>query len=416
MKDELREVARRFGTPGYVYFMDGVRQRIDELDTAFGDRFSLSYAVKSNPNPGLLRWLSRTVPFVDISSGGELTKVVAAGWSPERISFTGPGKRPFELQAAVEHSVGEVVVESVAEALELNLIAGAAGKQQRILVRIAPKWAPMGFGDHMAGRPCPFGVDEEALEPSLATIRDQPNLDLRGFHIYSGSQCLDAAAIVENYRNFLAVFRTASALCDLAPEKLIFGSGLGVPYHDNQSAINLEAVAKPFRADLDAFQQEAAFARTSFVLELGRYLVGEAGIYLLSVVHNKESRGTHICICDGGMNHHLAACGHMGMVIPRNYRFLKVSEDAPGDAEQDYQLVGPLCTSLDTLGRNVRFRGLRPGDVVGVHCSGAYGVSSSPIHFISHQPPYEVMVETRNGETVYDDVSQFTTYGHPASP
>lgn len=407
MRAELREVAQRFGTPTYVYFMDAVEDRIDELNAAFGGRFKLSYAAKSNPNPALLRWLSEKIPCLDISSGGELDKAVQNGWTPSQISFTGPGKRSFELQAAVQHGVGEVVLESVAEARELAALAREAGRQMDVLVRLAPAWAPMGFGDHMAGKPCPFGVDEEVLEESLQEIQALPGLDLRGFHIYSGTQCLDPEAILANYRNFLAVFRKASDICGLEPRTLIFGSGLGVPYHDNQTPLPLAEVAEPFCEDLDSFRKEAPFRNSELKLELGRYLVGEAGIFLVRVIRTKESRGTKIGICDGGMNNHLAACGHMGMVIPRNYRFFEVRDPDPGGVGEAYNLVGPLCTSLDTLARNVQLSGLQEGDLLGVQCSGAYGVTSSPIYFISHPPPGEVMVETRGAQPEYQDVSQF---------
>lgn len=415
MIPELTQVADRYGTPSYVYFMDMVQQRIRQVREAFEGRFEISFAVKSNPNPGLLTRLSTTVPFLDVSSGGELITAVDRGWDAERISFTGPGKRDPELAAAIDHGVGEVVIESVDEAQRLDRIAAEKGLRQRILIRIAPSWTPPGFGDYMAGKPCAFGIDEEVLSDAIGAILALQHVELVGLHIYSGTQCLDSEAISENYRNFIGIFREYSERFDLAPSKLVFGSGIGVPYHDNNQPVDLMGLAEMVNPMLAELKSDERFADTLLLLETGRYLVGEAGIYLTRVIKKKHSRGVEICVCDGGMHHHLAACGHMGQVIPRNYRFLKVVSSHPDGPEQAFQLVGPLCTSLDTLARNVKFNGLEVGDVLGVHCSGAYGLTSSPVHFISHDSPKEVIVETVGGETVLEDVTHIVAGARPVS-
>lgn len=389
----LMEVARSYGTPAFVYFTSAIAERAAELRAAFENRFLLSFAVKSNPNPSLLHWLKDHVDLLDISSIGEFRVARKAGWEPSRLSFTGPGKRDFELSEALEGNLGELIVESVREAVAADRIARAMGKVQDIMIRIAPASVPKGFGDQMAGRPSPFGLDVEQLDEELPQILALPNLRLAGFHIYSGTQCLKAGAICENYRNFIGIFRETAAKFDLRPAKLVFGSGLGIPYHAGDSALDLQNIAEGINSELDALKAEPRFAETRLILELGRYLVGQAGYFLTRVVSVKESRGTRIGICDGGMNNHLPASGHFGMVIHRNYLMHKVGGGAD---EEKVDLSGPLCTSIDRLARGVMLPRVGEGDLIAIHNSGAYGPSASPLHFISHTAPREILVE--NGE------------------
>ena len=387
----LSRAAERFGTPAFVYFLPLVEERIAALRAAFDGRFALSFAVKSNPNPALLAWLRPRVDFLDISSIGEFRLAVGAGWEPSRLGFTGPGKREAEIAEAVAGGVGELILESVREARIADRIAGASGRKQDVLVRIAPEYVPRGFGDQMAGRPVAFGIDQETLDTELPEILALPHLRLRGLHIYSGTQCLKAEAVVANYRNFIDIFRATCARHGLSPAKLVFGSGLGIPYHDEDVPLDLPAVAEGVAGDLDTLRREPAFAQAELILELGRYLVGEAGWFLTRLVAVKRSRGTRIGICDGGMNDHLPASGHFGMVVRRNYSMHKVGDD--GAERERIDLVGPLCTSIDRLAVGVSLPRLEEGDLVAVHGSGAYGLTASPIHFISHAPPSEVLVD-----------------------
>jgi len=398
----LQQVAERFGTPAYVYFTDAIATRLEELRAAFGSRFELSFAVKSNPNPALLAWLKGRIESLDVSSIGEFRLGSRASWSPAQSSFTGPGKRSFELEEAIDGGIGELVLESLSEALTADRIARELGKVQAVLVRVAPEKIPKGFGDQMAGRPCAFGIDVEDIDAQLPEILALENLRVTGFHIYSGTQCLRPAAICDNYRIFLRIFRDVCERHDLTPKKLIFGSGLGVPYHDADTPLDLGEVAAGINPQLDAFKAEPRFQGSTCVLELGRYMVAESGLFLTRIVSLKESRGSTIGICDGGMNNHLPACGHFGMVIHRNYRMHRVDG---GTSSQKYDLVGPLCTSIDRLARGVELPELHPGDLIAVHSSGAYGITASPIHFISHRPPVEILVSEGELRDVSRDLS-----------
>lgn len=405
----LMEAARKFGTPSYVYLTDAIDRRLAEIGAALGPWFALSYAMKCNPNPGLLNRLADRVDFLDVSSIGELRLARQAGWNANRASFTGPGKRDAEIAEAIECGVGELILENLREASVANRIAGESGRVQDVLIRLAPSRVPKGFGDHMAGRPSPFGIDIEDAAAQLPQILALPHLAVVGLHIYSGTQCLKPEAICENYRIFMSVFRDICEAHDITPQKLVFGSGLGIPYHPGDTPLDLNAVADGIGAELRAFRAEPRFSGTKLILELGRYLIGEAGYFLTSVVGIKDSRGQRIVICDGGMNNHLPASGHFGMVIHRNYRMHRVGG---GEGEEKVNLVGPLCTSIDRLANAVALPPLAEGDVVAVHCSGAYGLTASPIHFISHAYPREVLVEgqsltdiSRNGTMASFQVS-----------
>lgn len=379
------------GTPAYVYFADAIETRIARLESDFGRWFALSFAMKCNPNPMLLRWLEQRLPCIDVSSGGEFARAVAAGWTPARASFTGPAKRADELEPAIAAGLGELVVESLREARLASAIAVRLGRTQAVLVRIAPDRVPKGFGDQMAGRPSPFGIDVEHAPAALRDIAALPGLHLTGLHIYSGTQCLKPDAVCENWCIFMAIFRDLCTGIDLAPEKLVFGAGLGIPYHPGDVPLDTSAIAATIGPELDAFLAEPRFRNTRAVLELGRHLVGEAGFFVTRVTSVKESRGSRIAICDGGMNAHLAASGHFGMVLRRAYAMHRVG--SPPDAPTEkIDISGPLCTSIDRLGAAVPLPRIEEGDLIAVHASGAYGPSASPLRFISHPEPAEVWV------------------------
>lgn len=386
----LAGAVERFGTPAYIYLTDAIEARLTELRASLGAWFDVSYAMKCNPNPALLAWLAPRVDLIDVSSGGEFALACAAGWQAQRASFTGPAKRDDELRAVIAGGLGELVIESPREARAADRIAAELGVVQPVLIRLAPDRVPKGFGDHMAGRPSPFGIDIEDAPVALPQILALPNLHVIGLHIYSGTQCLRPDAIAENWRIYMQIFRETCATHDLMPQKLVFGAGLGIPYHPGDTALSLPQIAADIGPDLTAFRNEPRFSRTKLVLELGRFLVGEAGYFVTRVISTKSSRGSRLAICDGGMNAHLAASGNFGMVLRRNYVIHKIGG---GDEVEKVDISGPLCTSIDKIGGAVLLPPLAEGDLIAIHTSGAYGPTASPLHFISHPTPREILVE-----------------------
>lgn len=390
----LAEAADRFGTPSYIYFTEIIAARLAQLRQHFDRWFAISYAVKTNPNPVLLSWMRDRLDYLDISSGGEFTLSQQAGWDPALVSFTGPAKREAELRPVIAAGLGELVVESLREARLADALARELGVVQPVLLRMTPDRVPKGFGDQMAGRPSPFGIDIEDAPEILPQIAALPNLRIAGLHIYSGTQSLKPEAICENWRIFMQIFAETCEMLDLHPEKLIFGSGLGIAYHPGDTPLNLRDIVDGIASELDAFCALPRLARCQLVLELGRYLVGPAGYFVTRVVSIKQSRGARIAICDGGLNANLAASGNFGMVLRRNYHMHRVGRDEGGTRPREkHDISGPLCTSIDKLGSAVTLARLDEGDLVAIRQGGAYGPTASPVYFISHPLPREVLVD-----------------------
>ena len=388
--DILADVAARVGTPSYVYDADLIADRFAQLRVLFGRHFGVSYAVKANPNIELMRHMLPDVATFDVSSIGEIERAFAAGCRAEDITFSGPAKRPAEIRGAVAHGIGELVVESLAEAEIADRAAGELGRRQAILIRINPAVAPRRFGVSFSGRGTQFGIDEEDLEATIARVQALRHLDLVGFHIFSGTNSLDVAAVTTNFETFVRLFRRACANADIAPRKLVFGSGFGIPYSGTDLPLDVAAVAADVLPMIDELKREPRYERAECILEMGRWLVAPAGWLLTGVVAEKRSRGTEFRACDAGFNNHLAACGLMGTVIRRNWRILNVSR--PQGTPSTYTLVGPLCTSIDVLASDIELPEVRVGDVLAVENSGAYGLTASPTRFISHPEPAEVIL------------------------
>ena len=381
MTQQLAAIAAQAGTPCYVYDVDFIRGRFATLDRLFGRNFGVSFAVKSNPNTELLRRILPHVVTFDVSSYKEVERAIDAGCPSDRITFSGPAKRVVEVQGAVEARIGELVLESLSEAKIADAAAAALGVTQNVLIRINPARAPRHFGVNMAGKASQFGIDEEELDAAIDVVKGLPNLNLIGFHIYSGTNSLNPEAIAENFGIFIDLFRHASAYAGIAPEKLIFGSGFGVPYTEADKPLDVEALAALVMPMVDALKADPRFAHAACVLEMGRWLVGPGGWLLTGVITEKASRGVAIRLCDAGFNNHLAACGMMGTVIRRNWRFRNVTN--PDGAPGKYHLVGPLCTTIDVLASDITLPEVRVGDVLAIENSGAYGFTASPTRFIS---------------------------------
>ncbi|MEZ4629937.1 MAG: hypothetical protein R2880_04345 [Deinococcales bacterium] len=388
----LLEAAQHFATPLYVYDFDKVAERYHDLKQIFQGRFDISFAIKANPNLSLLTLLREQGASFDASSYAEVMRAMQAGVNPKLISFTGPGKRREEIYQAVSNGIGVIVVESLTQIKLTNEVASLLGKVQDVVLRINPQKIPKAFGAKMSGKASQFGVDEEMLEQTLTHLNHSPSVRLVGAHIYSGSNSLQVDAIVENFAIFRDIFRKVAAHTQTPLQKLIWGAGFGVPYHQGQEVLDIQEVGRQVIPIIDELRNEAAFKTSQCTLELGRWLVAPAGWLLSTVVDKKLSRGTEICICDAGFNNHLAACGMMGSVLKRNWPIINLSR-TQGDM-QSYKLVGPLCTSIDVLSHDIELPQTEVGDVLAIEMSGAYGLTASPTRFISHPEPKEIAFQS----------------------
>jgi diaminopimelate decarboxylase len=384
----LSRLAARVGTtPFYAYDRALLRDRVARLRAALPPGLHLHYAMKANPFPALVACLATLVDGIDVASAGELKGALDAGADARGISFAGPGKRGAELRQAVAAGV-LVNVESRRELRMLEAFSTELGLDARVAIRVNPDFELKGSGMRMGGGPKPFGVDVEQVPGLLAQIADSP-LRFEGFHLFAGSQNLDARAICDAQ---LKAYETALHLAAHAPgplRSLNVGGGFGIPYFPGESRLDVGPVAQHLHRLVERARTDLPEA--TLVVELGRYLVGEAGVYVTRILDRKRSRGQVFLVTDGGLNHHLAASGNFGQVIRKNYPV--TIGNRQGDTEREIaSVVGPLCTPLDLLADRVELPVAAEGDLVVVFQSGAYGATASPQAFLGHPSCIEVLV------------------------
>lgn len=385
----LTRLAQRVGsTPFFAYDRSAITARVSELRAALPPDLELSYAVKANPMPALVQHISGIVDSLDVASGAEMRLALDTPLPPESISFAGPAKSVGELGQAVAAGV-VVEVESRLEVERITAVGNEQGVRPVVAVRINPDFEVKGSGMRMGGGPQQFGVDVEEA-PRLVREMEARGLDLRGFHVFAGSQNLHADILVEAQRRTVdLVIRMAHEMTgELAYANL--GGGFGIPYYANDRELNLTAVGDNLE-HLMRTRLRTEFPAARVLVELGRYVVGEAGYYVTRVVDRKESRGTTFLLVDGGMHHQLAASGNFGQVIRRNYPIAVGNRMGTAPTEK-VQVVGCLCTPLDLLGDGVRLPRSAVGDLVVLFQAGAYGFTASPTAFLSHPAPLEVLV------------------------
>jgi diaminopimelate decarboxylase len=380
-------VERAGGTPLFVYSRALIRQRVAQLRSAMPERLALHYAVKANSYRPILELFSGLVDGFDIASGGELAMVLEAGLAPDRVSFAGPGKRDAELKAAILAGV-TLNLESETEAARALRIADALGRTPRLAVRVNPDFDLKGSGMKMGGGAKPFGLDVERV-PALAREIVASGAEWRGLHIFAGSQALSAASIIETQAQTIALAARLAEESGIALPHCNLGGGFGIPYFPGDVPVDIAAVGAAL--DEQFTNLPAVLQQTAFCIELGRYLVGEAGIYLTQIVDRKESHGEVFLITDGGLHHQLAASGNFGTVVRRNYP-VAIASRFSAPVEEEANVVGCLCTPLDRLADKAGLPRADVGDLVAVFCAGAYGASASPAMFLGQGPAREMLV------------------------
>ena len=384
----LSHLAERVGqTPFYAYDRSLIRARVESLRSVLPTGVQLHYAMKANPMPALVGLMLGLVDGVDLASAGEMKVALDAGFNPGNVSLAGPGKRETELRQAVAAGV-LVNVESARELPILQAASGDLGLPARVAVRINPDFELKGSGMKMGGGAKPFGVDA-AQVPALLEAIGRAGLAFEGFHIYAGSQTLQASAIAEAQHRTLEMVVRLAQCAPLPMQTLNLGGGFGVPYFAGEQPLDIHAVGK----HLKELSEQAAkvLPATALVLELGRYLVAEAGVYVARVLDRKQSHGQVFLVTDGGMHHHLAASGNFGQVVRKNYP-VGIGNRIHSPDIEIASVVGPLCTPLDVLADRMELPVARVGDLVVVYQSGAYGATVSPQGFLGHPPCVEVLV------------------------
>jgi diaminopimelate decarboxylase len=383
----IRLVQRVGATPFYAYDRQKITERVALLRQHLPPDIHLHYAIKANPMPAVVQHLANLVDGMDVASAGEMRAALDTVLSPDRISFAGPGKKESELRCAI--AAGVILnMESAQEMESIAQLGEYLGIVPKVAIRVNPDFELKSSGMKMGGGPKPFGVDAEQVPDMLTRLRAL-GLDFFGFHIFSGSQNLNAEAIQQVHaRTFQLGIRLAENAS--APVRMLnIGGGFGVPYFPGDRALNLPAIGENLQRLMPEVKQK--LSDVQIVIELGRYLVAEAGIYVCRVLERKLSRGQIFLVTDGGLHHHLAASGNFGQVIRKNYPVI-IGNRVQGTEREIVSVVGPLCTPLDVLADQMQMARASADDLVVVLQSGAYGLTASPTAFLGHPAPVEVLV------------------------
>ncbi|AEB46087.1 MULTISPECIES: alanine racemase [Micromonospora] len=384
----VTELVERFGTPLYVYDGATITDRYQQLRERLHPAVRMFYSLKANPNISVCALLHSLGASAEVSSLTELVTAERAGVPAEDIMFLGPGKSRTELTACLKGEV-TLICESLGELALIDELAAELGTTARVVLRVNPSFAVKGSGLTMGGKPRQFGIDEAALLAESDLAGRHPSVRLCGFQAYLGTRFLSEAMIVENTARILDLAERLSQHLAVDLEVVDVGGGLGVAYFAGEQDLDVAALTDQLNPVFAAFH--ARHPRTVLVMELGRYLVGHSGTYAVQVRYVKESMGERFAVADGGTNHHMAAVG-IGSFVKRNFPMRLLNRDSTAEPVK-WNVTGPLCTPNDTIGKAVELPAdVRPGDVIGVERSGAYGPTASPVHFLSHGYPAEVLI------------------------
>jgi len=375
------------GTPCYIYDRNQIKNNIIKLKNLLPNKVKLHYAIKANPMPNLVAHAANYLDGLDVASHQELLTALSTGIAPGKVSIAGPGKTEKSLLAAIISGV-VINVESKTELVRIQKIASLHKKQANVAFRINPDFELKGAAMKMSGGPRQFGIDSEVFAETFSMVQKK-SINFVGFHIFSGSQNLSVDALLESYRKALQLAFELSELINVLPKQINIGGGIGVMYHSGQVPVDIESLCLGLHELLDELATK--LIDTEVHLELGRFLVANAGMYLCKIVDIKESRGKTFWVCDGGMHHHLANSGNLGQIFRKNYPVF-LANCLESTLTQNVDIVGPLCTPLDIIASNISLPSAEIGGYVAVMLSGAYGASASPQGFLSQGEAMEVLL------------------------
>lgn len=381
-------VDRVGSTPFYAYDRAKLTERVNYVRQHMPEKLKIHYAMKANPMPALVQHMAAIVDGFDLASANEMQVALDTPMSPKHISMAGPGKRIEELSQAIAAGI-TINIESETELDRIVAIVEQKGYIANIAVRINPAFELKASGMKMSGGPKQFGIDEERLPALLQRIQSLP-VTFQGFHIYSGSQNLKPESIIEAQQRSLLLADRLLTEANLDIIKLNIGGGYGIPYFPGETPLPLKEIGEKLAANMEKFHQR--FPQADIIIELGRYLVGEAGVYVSKIIDKKYSREQAFLVVDGGLHHHLAATGNFGQVIRKNYPVAIANKMGESSATENVNIVGPLCTPLDILAGKMDLPVAQTGDYITVFQSGAYGFTASPHLFLSQPECREVLV------------------------
>ena len=385
----ILDIVANYSTPLYIYDRGVIHWRYNALREKMPKELQIYYAMKANPNVDILRELGQLYDGFDIASAGEMKRAMEAGVAAEKMSFAGPGKTEEELHFAVANGIGTISVENPQEVELLRCIGEKLNAKVNILIRVNPDFELSKSGMKMGGGPKQFGIDSVHVPSLITKINNEDKLKFCGIHIFSGSQNLDADAIVDSFKKIVEYAESLIEELNISIDILNLGGGFGIPYIFKDRDVDLVKIGSAVHSLL--LESRNKLPQTRFIIELGRFIIGESGLYVSKVLYKKKSHDETFLILDGGMHHYLAASGNLGQKLVHRPMPITTINRLNNPAEK-VNVVGPLCTPLDTFGFNVEIPAANEGDLIGIMNAGAYGYSASPLGFLSHENPPEILI------------------------
>lgn len=388
----IEDTVSKFSTPTFIYSSEVIKRNYLSIENLFNSEAEIYYSLKANPNLSIVSLLESLGAGAEVSSLAELHTALAGNVPNHKIILVGPGKSDAEISLAIDSNIGAIVCESLFELERISSLHQDKGKiPTKVMLRVNPSFIGKSQVLTMAGKPRQFGIDEDLLIKNKEKINSFHNIEIVGFHAYMGTRFLDSKTVVDNTLKLLEMFSRLSVDIDINLQKVDVGGGYGVPYYDNEESLDLSVIGNELRVAFSDFK--AKHNGCSIITELGRYLVASSGVMLSKVVDIKESMGEIFVITDGGMNVNMAASG-VGSFSKRNFPVVNFNEEIRDTVDKKINITGPLCTPTDTMAKNISMGIPKVGDNIGFLMSGAYGPTASPVYFLSHGYPAEVMYES----------------------
>lgn len=389
----LQMITEQYGTPLYVYDAEKYAESYYDLQSIFTKEVDIFYSIKANPNINICSEIKTLGACTEVCSYTELITVIQAGFLPDNIIFVGPAKTVQDISTCMDYDIYAIVCESKTELKLISEIAGIKNKVARVALRINPSFESKSALLKMGGKPSQFGMDEEQVIQDKEYFLSMPAIEIIGIHVYNGTRILDAQVIAENTENVLMLSDQISQEWGIRFSMVDIGGGLGIPYFDNESELNQVELRSLMQPIIGAYRESNPHTR--IILESGRFLSGRAGIFISQILDVKTSKGENFLVTNGGTNCHMAAVG-VGGLIKRNFPISLLPQFPdiyPSEKLMPYNITGPLCTPGDLIGKNVMLPEAHRGDFIVIHNSGAYGATASPVMFLSHGFPTEVLIK-----------------------
>jgi diaminopimelate decarboxylase len=392
-KEEINKLVTQRELPAFIYFKHIIQRKYGELVDCLPGNFEIHYAFKANPNQDVVGFIRSLGAGADVASLGELRLAMETGYPIEKIEFSGPGKTIEELSLAIDLGISSINVESISEIKNITDLCRTKGKAANLGIRLNPKAKLSSSAMKMSGD-TQFGITEDDLEEAFALIENGTKLlNFTGLHMHLGSQFLEAEKIISNFKFILQKAYEIASQYKIELKKINFGGGWGVDIFGHKPPLDLLLIRKSLSELFTDLKYTTHFNSTQFIVEPGRFLVAECGIYAVKILYRKKGYKKEFLVVDGGMHQNYMAAGGIGQVIRRNLQVDVMPENHHSHSIAQYTVVGALCIPDDVLAFELELHSdIREGDILLFCNCGAYGYSASPLKFLSHPLPKEIVI------------------------